>query len=226
MVKNSYLSDALPYRQFIDGHQGVIDLREVGVLQGCWLTGPSPDSNSFEDILRKAEQVGDAPVHLRNGDSIQVLFDREPAPEPPIIDYAHPAAKLVTDEMRERFAAEEHWITPARLYFAHQFEKPMAAWFKATILAGTGPEQISNHRVLTEYALGRFQSFRNAVEGALGLRTMTNEETLADLLHHVTYRNQPIAMPEPHVRLNQILACDYQVNGHYPMMGDWHLRPI
>jgi type IV secretion system protein TrbE len=47
-----------------------------------------------------------------------------------------------------------------------------------------------------------------------------------DLLHCVTYHDYPAALPDPGVRLNQALACEWQINGLYPIMNGWHLRPI
>ena len=32
------------------------------------------------NLLAHAEQLGKSPVHLRTGDAIQVVFDRQPAP--------------------------------------------------------------------------------------------------------------------------------------------------
>jgi type IV secretory pathway VirB4 component len=220
------LANALPYRQFLKGHEGVVDLRDDGILAGYRLIGPSPDSNDDANLFAKSEQLGKSPVHLRTGDAIQVVFDRQPAPMPPDLHYARPAAALVMAEMRERFAAEEHWITPTRLYLSHQFDKPIKKTMRALLDAGNGPQRLDNHRLLTEHALGRFQAFRDSVEGAVGLDPMSNVEMFRDLLHLVTYHDYPAALPEPHVRLNKVIACEWQVNGEQPYINGWHLRPL
>jgi hypothetical protein len=150
------LADAIPYRQFLKNRVGAVDLRDDGVLAGYWLIGPSPDSCDEANLLARAEQLGKSPVHLRTGDAIQVVFDRQPAPLPPDLHYARPAAAMVMAEIRERFAAEEHWITPTRLYLSHQFEKPMKKTTRAILLGGNGPQHLSNHNLLREHALGRF----------------------------------------------------------------------
>ena len=106
------LADCLPYRQFLKGHEGVVDLRDDGILKGYWVVGLSPDSNDADHLLARAEQLGKSPVHLRTGDAIQVVFDRQPAPLPPDLHYASPAAAMVMQEIRDRFAASEHWVTP------------------------------------------------------------------------------------------------------------------
>jgi type IV secretion system protein VirB4 len=224
------LADALPYRQFLRDRPGVIDLRDDGILKGYWLVGPSPDSSDEENLLAKSEQLGASPVHLRTADAIQVVFDRRPAPLPPDLHYGRPAAALVMAEMRERFAAEEHWITPTRLYLSHQFEKPTKATVRATLdrlaSARTGPERLDNHDLLGEHALGRFQAFKDSAKGAADLIPMSNVEMFRDLLYLVTYNDYPAALPHPHVRLNKVLACEWQVNGLYPEINGWHLRPL
>jgi type IV secretion system protein TrbE len=224
------LADALPYRQFLPGHQGVVDERDEGIVKGYWLIGPSPDSCDADNLLAKSEQLGASPVHLRTGDAIQVVFDRRPAPLPPDLHYERRAAALVMAEMRERFAAEEHWITPTRLYLSHQFETPVKNTLRATLdrlaRANSGPERLDNHGLLREHALGRFQALEDSAKGAADLIPMSNVEMFRDLLHLVTYNDYPAALPEPHVRLNKVLACEWQVNGFYPEINGWHLRPI
>jgi len=220
------LADALPYRSFLKGHEGVVDLRDDGILKGYWLIGPSPDSCDEANLLARAEQLGQSPVHFRTGDAIQVVFDRQPAPLPPDLQYAKPAAALVLAEIRERFAAEEHWVTPTRLYLSHQFEKPIKNTVRAVLLGGHGPQRLNNHDLLREHAMGRFQAFDDAIKGVVGLGPMSDVDIFRDLLHLVTYHDYPAALPEPHVRLNKAIACEWQVNGLYPLINGWHLRPI
>ena len=220
------LADEIPYRQFLK--ESVVDLRDDGILKGYWLVGPSPDSCDADNLLARAEQLGKSPVHLRTGDAIQVVFDRQPAPLPPDLHYARPAAAMVMQEIRDRFAAEEHWITPTRLYLSHQFEKPIKNMTRAFLLGGGNePQRLSDHNLLRAHALGRFQSLEDSVKGAVaGLNPMSNVDMFRDLFHLVTYNDYPVALPAPHVRLNKVIASEWQVNGEYPMMGDWHLRPI
>src|SRR5215831_2133031 len=103
-MSDSYpaLSDAAPYRSFIKGYQGVVDQRDDGIVQGFWCNGPSPDSHDDANLFAKTDQLGKSPVHLRTGDAIQVVFDRQPAPLPPDLHYARPAAALVMAEIREQ----------------------------------------------------------------------------------------------------------------------------
>ena len=57
------LADAIPYRQFLK--EGVVDLRDDGILKGYWVVGPSPDSCDEANLLARAEQLGQSPVHQR-----------------------------------------------------------------------------------------------------------------------------------------------------------------
>ena len=71
------LADEIPYRQFLK--ESIMNLRDDGILKGYWADGPSPDSSDAGDLpsaSRTARQI--APVHLRTGDAIQVVFDRQP----------------------------------------------------------------------------------------------------------------------------------------------------
>ncbi|MBV8362474.1 MAG: hypothetical protein JO189_31755, partial [Deltaproteobacteria bacterium] len=223
-MKIEPLRDAIPYRTFLD--ESIVDLREEGVLKGYWLIGPSPDSCDADNLFARSEQLGKSPIHFRDGDAIQVIWDRQPATAPPVLQYAHPAAAMVHAELRERFDAQQHWVSPCRLYLSHQFEKPIKNLARELLLTTGGPQQIGSHDLLRQHALGRFQAFEDAVKGAVGLTCMANTDMFNDLLHHITYRDVPAALPEPWVRLNQVMACEWQVNGLYPMMAGWHLRPI
>jgi type IV secretion system protein TrbE len=218
------LSDVLPWRSFLP--DGVVDLRGDGVLKGYWLVGPSPDSNDGQALHDITEQLGKSPSHLRTGDAIQIVFNHAPAPPPPALEYAHPAAALVMAEMRERFAAEEHWTTSSALFLSHQFERPITNLIAGYLRAAVEPRHLSNHELLREYALGRFRAFEDAVKSTIGLHAMTDEDRYRSLLHAVTYHDYAAALPEPDVPLNQALACEWQVNGLYPQINGWHLRPI
>jgi len=218
------LADVLPYRCAIG--PGRLDLRDEGALQCYWLRGPSPDISDDADLLRRSEQLGKAPMHFRTGDSIQIVYDRQPAPTPTERHYSHPAAAIVMAEMRERFAAEEHWITPTQLYLSHQYERPIKSSVRAFMLGGSGPQRLSSRDLQRENAFGRFQAFEDAVKNAVHLHRMSNTDMFRSILHAVTYRDSTALEPEPHVRWNHVIACDWQINGEKPMMGEWHLRPI
>ena len=203
-----------------------MDLRDEGILKGLWLVGPSPDIAGDAELLGRSEQAAKSVIHLRTGDAIQIVYSRRPATPPPALNYAHPAAAIVMAEMREKFVREEHWVTLTRGYLSHQYERPLKNTIRAMMSGGSEPQRLNNHDLLCQQALGRFQSMQDGLTNIVGLQPMTSLETFRSLLYHVTYRDLPAPLPEPHVRLNRVIACDWQVNGEKPMMGEWHLRPI
>lgn len=222
-MKTQPLSDVIPYRQL---DEGAVDLRGEGVLEGYWMVGPPPDSCPPQELLARCEHLARTTVHCRTGDSIQVIFDRKLAKAPELLNYAHPVAERVAREAYERFADEEHWITPSRLYLSHQYAAPMTRFIKSMTLTHNGPDQLRDNDLLRQHALGRFRSFTEAARNWVTLRRMTDSEIFNDLLHCITYREEPADLPARHVRLNKVMAYERQINGQYPMIRGWHLRPI
>jgi type IV secretory pathway VirB4 component len=191
------LPSLLPYRNFFA--DGALDLRGNGVSVAYNLVGPSPESATIADIAACARQLAAAFVHLGTNDMVQMLFHRQPAPEPPPRAFPCRAAALVDAERRAQFAAESHWITLSRLYLTHQFEPPLKSWLKAALLAGKGPQRQARHELLREYALNRFAAFEDAAASAITLTRLTPDETFRDLLLAVTYHDYPAALPDPGV---------------------------
>lgn len=157
---------------------------------------------------------------------VQVIYHRLPAPEPPEREFPSRAAALVDAERRAQFEAESHWITPTRLYLTHQFEPPIKSWLRAAMLASNGPQRQARHELLREYALNRFAAFEDAAAGAVSLTRLSPLETFRDLLMEVTCHDYPAALPEPHVRLNEVIGCEHFIGGMAPYINDYHLRPL
>ena len=218
------LPAVLPYRQFLP--DGSIDCRGNGVTVGYELVGPSPEVSDLADIASRSRQLAGALVHLGTGDMVQVIYNRQPAPEPPERAFAYRAAALVDAERRAQFAAGNHWLTHTRLYLTHQFDPPVRGWFKALLFATNGPQRQTRNELLREYALNRFAAFEDATAGAVGLRRMSDLETFRDLLLNVTYHDYPAALPEAHVRLNEVVGCERFIGGLKPYVNGYHLRPL
>ncbi|MBV8358903.1 MAG: hypothetical protein JO189_13335, partial [Deltaproteobacteria bacterium] len=218
------LSEALPWSWLIDVNRA--DLRGRGVLEGFWLEGPPPETTDDAELLDCVEQYGAGINHLSSGDSIQVVWDRNLAPHPPEQHYEHRAAQLVYAERMAEFDSMERWVTPCRLYLAHQFAPPVTSMFQA-IIHGASSRHRSNKQILQDFAFGRFTSFRNAVKGAVTLRPMTQEQMFNDWFHLVTYNQYDLALPKPGVRLNKVIGMsERQINGTKPRIGNWELCPI
>lgn len=222
--KETSLPSVLPYRSFLP--DGILDLRGNGITIGYQLSGPSPEVSDLADLVARSRQLAGAMVHLGTGDILQVIYNRLPAPEPPKRQFEHKAAELVDMERRAQFTAENHWLTPTNLYLTHAFDPPGRSWIRSMVFATNGPQRQTRNELLREYALNRFQAFEDAATGAIGLRRLSAVETFRDLLLDVTYHDYPAALPDPHVRLNDVVGCEHYVCGFRPYVNGYHLRPI
>ncbi|MBV8056335.1 MAG: hypothetical protein JO071_13960, partial [Deltaproteobacteria bacterium] len=222
-MKDESLPAVLPYRSIDDG---IVDLRGNGVMVGFNLVGPSPEISDLADLASRSRQLAGAFVHLGTGDMVQVIYHRQPAPEPPERQFPSRAAALVDAERRVQFANENHWITLTRLYLTHQFDRPVRSLVQAALFATNGPQRQARNELLREYALNRFAAFKDAASTAVTLSPLSNVETFRDLLMCVTYHDYPAALPDPHVRLNEVIGCERFIGGWAPYVNGYHLRPL
>jgi type IV secretion system protein TrbE len=222
--KDHSLPSVLPYRQFLA--DGSIDLRGQGITVGRGLRGPSPEVSDLADLATRSRQLAAAFVHLSTGDVVQLIYHREPAPEPPERIITNAAARLVDRERRAQFTAENHWITTTRLYLSHQFDPPVRRLLKAALFATNGPQRQTRNELLREYAMNRFAAFEDAAASTVTLTRLSDVEMFRDLLMSVTYHNYPAALPEPHVRLNDVIGCERFIGGYEPFINGYHLRPV
>jgi hypothetical protein len=157
---------------------------------------------------------------------VQVIYHREPAPEPPERQIVNRAAALVDQERRAQFTAENHWLTPTRLYLSHQFDPPVRSLLKAALFATNGPQRQTRNELLREYALNRFAAFEDAAASAVTLTRLSPAEMFRDLLMCITYHDYPAALPDPQVRLNDVIGCERFIGGYAPYINGYHLRPV
>ena len=196
-------------------------------MVGYNFTGPSPEISDAAELHERSRQFAAALVHLGTGDTLHAIYHRLPAPLPHQHTFSSRAAALVEAERRAQFVNEDHWLTPTRLYLSHQHETVARTILEAVLNASDMPERQARNELAREYALQRFAAFEDAASAAVGLQQMSNEELFRDLLMNVTYAEYPAALPDPDVRLNQVIGSGQrQVNGRAPMMGDYHLRVI
>ena len=94
------------------------------------------------------------------------------------------------------------------------------------LFATNGPQRQTRNELLREYALNRFAAFEDAAAGAVGLRRLSDLETFRELMLNVVYHEYPAALPEPHVRLNEIIGCERFIGGLKPYVNGYHLRPL
>ena len=223
-MKEANLADKLPWRQFI-GDRGIIDLRGDGIM-ACWaMSGPSPETNDDLMIQSAANQFGRAALsHLGTGDCIWAMFHRRPAPKPAKRNIALRAAQLVNREMEMGYDRAEHWITDSRLYLAHFYGTMVKTAFEAWLMSAKGGQ--GDQEVLRQRALERFAAFRDSAAGAITLNPMGNEWAFNGLVHAVTYHESAFALPEPTIRLNDVIACERWHGGTRPYVNGFHLRPV
>lgn len=94
------------------------------------------------------------------------------------------------------------------------------------MLASNGPQRQARNDLLREYALSRFAAFEDAAASAVSLTRLSPLETFRDLLMAVTYHDYPAALPEPQVRLNEIIGCEHFIGGQQPYVNGYYLRPL
>jgi type IV secretion system protein TrbE len=222
-MKDESLPSRLAWRSFLP--DGAIDLRGNGLSIAYELRGLSPESSTLADIAACARQLAGALLHLGTNDMIQVVYHRQPAPEPPERKFPCSAAALVDAERRAQFANESHWLTSTRLYLTHQFEPPVRSWLRTVMHASNAPQRQERNELLREYALSRFAAFEDAAPSTL-LTRLPPLETFRDLLMAVTYHDYPAALPDPHVRLNEVIGCETFIGGMAPFINGYHLRPL
>jgi type IV secretory pathway VirB4 component len=217
------LSAMLPYRRPIG--DGGLDLAGNGVLIGTHLVGPPPETSDDADLANCVQLLGRGIGLLNTRDTLQILFHRLQAPEPPKLQFEHEAAQVVHDELRALWKGQEHWLTIGQLFLHHTFEPPVRSTVKAMLLA-SDPTRKGKRAILRDQALKRFAAFAKAVGGAIHLKPMTYLEMFRALLLAVTYHTFPAPLPEARVPWNKVIACERQINGYYPIINGWHLRPV
>jgi type IV secretion system protein TrbE len=217
------LSFILPYRRPIG--DGGLDLAGNGVLTAAHLVGPPPETSDDADLANCVQLLGRGIGLLNTRDTLQILFHRLQAPEPPKLQFEHEAAQVVHDELRALWKGQEHWLTIGQLFLHHTFEPPVRSTIKAMLLA-SDPTRKGKQAILRDQALKRFAAFAKAVSGAIHLKPMTYLEMFRALLLAVTYHTFPAPLPEARVPWHKVIACERQVNGYYPIVNRWHLRPV
>jgi len=222
-MNDTSFAAVLPYRGWWD--EGICDLRYPGVMCGYELHGLSPETSSPIDRWNAARQLGNACIHLRTGDMVQVIFQHDPIYEPPQREFPTAAGRLLDMELRERYRAGEYWETPASLYLTHRFETPLKRWTQQFLFATDG-SQPQKYELLCDEALRRFSNFLDAAVTGVKLRHYNSTETYNDLLRCVMYRRDPALLPARNIRLNEIIGYNYFFGGLAPMLEGWHLRPI
>ncbi|HEX4209356.1 MAG TPA: hypothetical protein VHY56_03110, partial [Candidatus Binataceae bacterium] len=161
---------------------------------------------------------------LGTNDMVQAIFHRLPHLEYPDRDFPSKAARLIDQERRAQFEAEDYWRMLGRLYITTQIESPNRSRVHSAMFGG-GKWDPSLRLVLDRFR-ERLANFQDALGGTIEPRRLTPEETFRDLILCVTGRDFPAAVPKGPVRLNELIACERFYGGVAPCVGELHLRPV
>jgi type IV secretion system protein TrbE len=215
------VDQVIPYRSLRDNEA---DIRGIGTMRGFFIQGPSPESSTPSTRLAAAQQVTAAFTRLGTGDTVDIIFNRLQAPEPPLRSYPSEAARLIDQEHRERFRAADYWVTRASLYLTHHYENPLSNYFHTLIFSAH--KAIPDLEQARQRAHQHFASFQDAIGDELNVKPFTREAMLRDLNLIINAIDMPLLMPDESVRLNHVLANQYQINGLDPQIGQIYQRPI
>lgn len=220
MRTDNSLAAVVPYGHFIDG--GEVYLRGRGLMSAYELGGLSLASASKAELAAAVERLVEALRHLGTNDMVQVIVHRLPATKYPERSFPSRAARLIDDERREQFAAQNYWHTLRRIYFTTQMEAAVPSHVRSAVFSA------GHWNPKADLILQRFRERQANVLDALGgiipLRRLAPIETFRDLILAVTGRDYPAIMPAGKVRLNEIIASERWYGGVAPWIGELHLR--
>jgi len=195
------------------------------LLQAFSMRGPSPESFTEAMLAAVCDQITNAVRQLGGGDTVHLIFHRLPAPIPPERSFPTEAAALVHQELRDRFIAQEHWVTLARCYLVHHYESLTRSLIKQHVFGDRqlgGQERESRQQA----ARTRFRAFQDAVGDELALQRLDDANTFRDLMLIVTGKDYPALVPDHSVRLNEVIGHEYWYGGTAPAVGQLHQRPV
>jgi len=222
MRTDDSLAAIVPYGHFLDG--GEVYLRGRGLLSAYELGGLSLASASKAELAAAVARLVAALRHLGTNYMVQVIFHRLPATEYPERSFPSRAARLIDDERREQFAAQNYWRTLRRIYFTMQMEAAVPSHVRSAVFAA-GHWNPNADLILQGFRECQANTL-DALGGTIALRRLTPTETFRDLILAVTGRDYPAILPSGKVRLNEIIASERWYGGVAPWIGELHLRPV
>src|ERR1700722_2421011 len=120
MKTDNSLASVVPYVSFTS--EGEVYLRGRGLMVGFEFRGLPLESSSPAQLAGAADRMVEAMRHLGTNDMLQVQFHRLPHRSYPDREFHSGAARMIDDERRSPFAAEDYWRTLSRLYIPTQVE--------------------------------------------------------------------------------------------------------
>jgi len=222
MKTDNSLASVVPYGSFTS--EGEVYLRGRGLMVGFEFCGLPLESSSPAQLAGAADRMVEAMRHLGTDDMLQVQFYRLPHLSYPDREFPSGAARLIDDERRSQFEAENYWRMLSRLYVTTQVESVAQSHIRSALF-GSGDWNPHVDQVLQRFR-ERMKAFQDALGGTINLRRLNAEETFRDLILAVTGRDFPARLPAGRVRLNEVIASERWYGGVAPWMGELHLRPV
>jgi type IV secretion system protein TrbE len=222
MKRDNSLASQLPYGSFTP--EGEVYLRGRGLMAGFEFRGLPLESSSPDELAAASRRMVEALRHLGTSDMVQAQFHRLPHLAYPDRSFPSEAVRLIDDERRAQFEAENYWRLLSRLYITMQIESAGRSRVHSAMF-GSGRWDPSLSLVLARFR-ERLANFTDALGGTLELRKLTAEEVFRDLILSVTGRDFPAIVPSGPVRLNEVIASERWYGGVAPWVGELHLRPV
>jgi type IV secretory pathway VirB4 component/type IV secretory pathway TrbD component len=222
MKTDNSLASVVPYGSFTP--EGEVYLQGRGLMVGFEFRGLPLESSSAAQLASAADRMVEAMRHLGTNDMLQAQFYRLPHLAYPDREFPSGAARLIDDERRSQFEAENYWRTLSRLYITTQVESVAQSRIRSALF-GSGDWNPHVNQVLQRFR-ERLMAFQDALGGTIDLRRLNSEETFRDLILAVTGRDFPARLPTGRVRLNEVIASERWYGGVAPWVGELHLRPV
>jgi type IV secretion system protein TrbE len=214
------LAAVLPYGSFTP--EGEIYLRGRGVTVGFEFPGLPMEASNPAEQAAFAQRLVAAISQLGTNYMVQAQSHRLPHLAYPAREFPSETARLIDQERRVQFEAENYWRRLSRLYITHQFEAAAPSRVRSAMF-GAGSWDPSLKLVLERFR-ERVANFLDAL--GIELPRLSPEETFRDIVLTVTGRDFPALVPVGPVRLNEVIASERWYGGVAPWIGELHLRPI
>lgn len=221
------LSDRLPWAAMI--RDGVVITKDGAFLQTLQFRGLDLDSATPSELIANRARINQA---LRPfWGSRWALFweaDRHPAQHYPASTFPDPVTALIEDERRRHFEAEgAHLETDTYLTLVYLPPEQHAATLADLLYENQPPRSGGSYARELDTFLDRAGTLAATLRLFLPLARVLDGGALLTYLHGtVSVRRHPVAVPEPPVYLDALLADSDLLGGIHPRLGGQWLRPV
>jgi type IV secretion system protein TrbE len=201
-----------------------VNMRGRGLLVGYEAHGPSNEGTSKAEVANRASLYAAALSHLGSGDIVTAIINRLPAWDYPHRRFSNEAAQLLDRERRQHFERQDYWQTFASVWIANAFESAFKSRIDARLFSSA--DDVPTIELQARHFGERILTVEDSLSAALGLQRLPPIETFRNLNLAITGKYLPLALPPPHMRLNEVLANERWYGGTHPWIGELHQRPV